>query len=151
MKSRIIARGCSRVPHTGMLNAFLASALLLCCGCLSPARIDHIRAVSTNPDKFEIELGQWVLIDGGPCVIYCNPRKEKSWIYVSRLEGSIPASELVVRCSERRYLSDVTGSVIFTNGIMRVSLQHTTFSSDHRHQRWYYNGSYRLPKDPISE
>src|SRR5262245_251214 len=75
----------------------LAPALLACCGM--PAEIDPVARVSTHPRfKYEIELHARISSSGSPCAPRCFPERidDRHWIYVDRLEGRIPAVDLVL-------------------------------------------------------
>jgi len=139
---------------TNAINILFASALLLCAGCLSPTRIYQVRLADNQPRKYEVEFGLWFLCDGGPCVAYVWPHKERAYIYVDRLEGTIPADEISMREFGGYAATGLKGSVTFMNAKMYVNLKEkrkAVWSERYYDAPCSLNGKYRFPAQVVGK
>jgi hypothetical protein len=134
------------IKRSHLLVIALTAVILVCGGCLTPRKVDHLKLVGGEPAEYAIQFGQW-LIFSGPCMAPF-PMKDEASIYVGRIEGTIPAGELRI-CVYTNYLSNITGSVSFTNNRLRVNLNQPEYRPGSHEivgsRPWHFDGEYKLP------
>jgi hypothetical protein len=127
--------------------AFLATA-----SCGTSPEIDPVARVSTHTRfKCEIEIRARVDSTGGPCNPAWFPTRidDRHWIYVHRLEGTIPAEELLLTCERGKFdfpQSALKGSVTIAADGLTVGLQRPYYkvnTVDH-YTSYPYNGRFEL-------
>jgi len=136
--------------------SLLALLLLVPISCGMPPEIDPIARVSPHTRfKFEIEIHAQVSSSGSPCNPRCFPARveDRHWIYVDRLDGTIPASDLVLTYERGKFdfpQSALKGSITISHDVLTVALQrpyYVTNTVDH-YTPYPYNGRFELkPRD----
>jgi hypothetical protein len=135
-----------------MRPAILALGLLATASCGTSPEIDPVARVSTHTRyKYEIEIHARVDSYGGPCNPTCFPTRidDRHWIYVNRLEGMIPAEEMLLTYERGKFdfpQSALKGSVTIANDVLTVDLQRPYYkvnTVDH-YTPYPYNGRFEL-------
>jgi hypothetical protein len=125
--------------------------LAIAWSCLGP-EVDPVARVAPHSRfKYEIELHARINVYGGPCNPTCFPTRidDSHWLYVNRLEGVVPADELLLTY-ERGKLdfpqSALQGTVTFSGNRMTVELRtpHYNRNTVEHYHTYSYNGSFEL-------
>lgn len=137
-----------------MRRLFAIPLVAAMAACGWPPSIDRVALVASHADyNYEIEIHARVDSYGGPCNPSLFPTRidERHWIYTNRIEGEVPASDLVLTYERDRTKypwpqSALQGKITFGEGTMRVELDvpyYKTNDVDH-YERYRFNGTYDL-------
>ncbi len=138
----------------------VSAAVIVGCGGVSP-RPDHVAITKLLGDgTYEVQLRYSETYSGGPCLskdwFKTRTSYTTNWVFVNQLVGDITADRLTVTIDASRKdwpyaMTNLHGTVLFTNGLMIVRLQQPDVDSDGNAMKtyipFYLNGTYQTSEE----
>jgi hypothetical protein len=143
---------------------FLLACCLLIAGCGQPTSvlpvIEHVAyAQALTNGTYEIQLRYSITSSGGPCLskdwFKTWTSYSTNWVYVKALDGALTADQIVVTSDAGKMewpyaITNMQGTVSFTNATMTVQLEHPNYPDGVHMQGYapyYLNGTYQVVTD----